>query len=469
MTTYILGAGPAGMAVVDGLVDANAGHFVVLDKAPILGGLAQTVTWDGVGDHDLGPHKIFSLDRALVERVEALLPASQWLTRNKVSSIFMKGHYLPYPPSPFALARVFGLFSFAKMVTGYGITKLRGVISDGTPRTFEDDLQARLGKPLYEILFKPIAEKLWGDPKTLDVKLSKGRVQTPSLLEVLGRLLKIKKGSDFEALTFRYPKTGLGCLWKAIKSKSEGRGEFLLNHTVVGLVVKDKMVFSIKVSENGQDRMIDLEPGDSVVSTLPLTLTSHLFGDNLSPHVKSIAEQVVTLNDLLLVFLHIDRPSLFDESWVFVPDPGIAFHRLSEQESFDPEMTPNGSIVCCEIMSSSNRSMASKSDNELIRLSEEGLCAMGYGAFRVLNRRVIRLPKSYPVFRKGFEPGLKELIAELDQLKNFKSIGRQGAFNYIGTLDAMDIGYGCAKWITEGMRSPWQDERERTNHYPVLD
>lgn len=469
MTIYILGAGPAGMAVVDGLVDANVGNFVVLDKAPILGGLAQTVTWDGVGEHDLGPHKIFSLDPALVERVEALLPPGQWLTRKKISSIFMKGYYLPYPPSPFALARVFGFFSFTKMVTGYGVARLKSMISTSAPTTFEDDLQTRLGRPLYEILFKPIAEKLWGDPKTLDVKLSKGRVQTPSLLEVLGRLLKIKKGSNFEALTFRYPKTGLGCLWKAIKSKSEGRGIFLLNHTVVGLAVKNDMVFSITVSENGRERVIDLASGDTVVSTLPLNLTSRLFGDSLSPHVKSIAEQVVALNDLLLVFLHIDRPSLLDESWVFIPDPAIAFHRLSEQESFDPEMTPNGSIVCCEIMSSPNRPMMGKSNNELIRLSEDGLNAMGYGDFCVLNRRVIRLPQSYPVFRKGFEPGLKELIAELDQLKNFKSIGRQGAFNYIGTLDAMDIGYGYAKWIAEGMKVSWKEERERTNHYPVLD
>ncbi len=31
MTTYILGAGPAGMAVADGLIDANGGDFVLLE------------------------------------------------------------------------------------------------------------------------------------------------------------------------------------------------------------------------------------------------------------------------------------------------------------------------------------------------------------------------------------------------------------------------------------------------------
>ncbi len=470
MTVYILGAGPAGMAVVDGLVDANVGNFVVLDKAPVLGGLAQTSKWEGVGDHDLGPHKIFSLDQTLVARVERLLPPERWLTRNKVSSIFIKGHFLPYPPSPFSLAGVFGLVAFSQMVSGYGFAKLKSLLYRVSPKTFEEDLQGRLGKPLYHILFKPIAEKLWGNPKELDVKLSKGRVQTPSLLEVLGRLLKLKSNSNFEALTFRYPKAGLGSLWQSIERKSKGHGEFLLNHTVSGITIENKTVKSISIRDkSGQVRVFELAPEDLVVSTLPLMLTADLLGEALSPSIKAVAQKVIALNDLLLVFLHVDTPSLLEESWVFVPDPDIAFHRVSEQESFDPEMTQNGSIVCCEIMSSDKRPMAEKSDAELVTLAENGLADMGYGGFNVLNRRVIRLPKSYPVFRAGFEPGLKKLISELDELENFKSIGRQGAFNYIGTLDAMDIGYGYAKWVSEGVKDSWGSERERTNHYPVLD
>lgn len=469
MTTYILGAGPAGMAVADGLVNAGAGPFVLLEKGPTLGGLAQTVEWPGVGAHDLGPHKIFSLDRSLVARVEGLLPEADWLTRAKVSSIYMKGRYLPYPPSPFSLAGVFGLPAFAKMVFGYGVARLSAVVRSLPPRTFEEDLERRLGKPLYDILFRPIAEKLWGDPRQLDVKLSKGRVQTPSLVEVLGRLLKIRKSSDFEALTFRYPRNGLGRLWQAIEAKSRGQGTFLLRHAVTGLDIEGDHVRRIRYTTDGTGGVIDLAPGDQVVSTLPLAHTTQLLSRSLPAHFPQLAEKVVTLNDLLLVFLHVDKQSLLDESWVFVPDPDIVFHRLSEQESFDPAMTPKGSILCCEIMSSAGRPYASRSDDELSLLAQQGLAAMGYRDFRVLGSRVIRLPKSYPVFRAGFESGLAELIRGLDGYANFRSIGRQGAFNYIGTLDAMDIGYGYARWLAGGRSATWEGERERTNHYPVLD
>lgn len=469
MTTYVLGAGPAGMAVIDGLVDAKGGDFVILDKGSQLGGLAQTLNWENIGSHDLGPHKIFSLDRDHVNRIENLLQPDDWLTRDKVSSIFINGHYLPYPPSPFALSGVFGLFAFSKMVMGYGLALLSNLFRKSSPRTFEEDLVGRMGTPLYTVLFKPIAEKLWGNPKELDVKLSRGRVQTPSLIEIIGRLLKLKNNSEFEALTFRYPKKGLGQIWSAIEKKTKDSGQFLLEHNITRLVTNNGCVSEIHYQSPNGEGVIHVGVDDDVVSTLPLTLTTTLLSDSLPSHIPDMAKNVIGLNDLLLVFFHVEQKSLIKESWIFVPDPKIIFHRLSEQESFDPEMTPNGSIVCCEIMSGKDRLLAGHTDEGLCSEAIKGLNSMGYKDFNVLTKRVIRLPKSYPVFRTGFEIGLAEIIQVLDKFENFRTVGRQGAFNYIGTLDAMDIGYGVAKWLTEGKKLPWQQERERTNHYPVLD
>lgn len=470
MTTYILGAGPTGMGVVDGLIDANNRDFILIERGHQLGGLAQTVTWPEVGAHDLGPHKIFTLNVNLSKRVEALLPETDWLTRQKISSIFINGHYLSYPPSPFSLARVFGIYSFLGMVIGYGLARIKSIFRSRSPNTFEEDLSNRIGRPLYDVLFKPIALKLWGNPQKLDVKLSLGRVQTPSFLEVIGRILKLKKNSEFEALTFRYPKGGLSRIWTAIEAKSKSKDQFLLGHKVTRLEATKDRVTAIHFQSNGINGRIDIRPDDNIVSTLPLTLTTKLLSAALPQHLPKLAEKVITLNDLILVFLHIDQPSLLDESWVFVPDPNIVFHRLSEQESFDPSMTKSGSIVCCEIMSGPDRPIGEKTDLDLCADAINGLSKMGYMNYKVLGKYVIRLPQSYPVFQVDFEIGLKEIIQSLDQFVNFRSIGRQGAFNYIGTMDAMDIGYGYAEWLVRGGASiPWQQERERTNHYPVLD
>ena len=410
-----------------------------------------------------------------MSRVENLLSPDDWLTRDKISSIYMRGHFLPYPPSPFSLANVFGLATFMRMIMGYAAARFFSLIGSKAPQTFEDDLIGRLGAPLYEVLFKPIALKLWGDPKNLDVKLSQGRVQTPSLWEVFQRLVGLQKTSEFEALTFRYPRGGLQRLWQAISKKARNKGKFLLQHEITKIGVENGRVSTLswrnlKTDEQEETRLKD---ADIVVSSLPLGLLTHLMKGGLSPDAGELISKTVQLNDLLLVFFKIDSPSLLDESWLFVPDPEVAFHRISEQESFDPDMTPDGSIVCCEIMNNEMRPMSACSDDELIAKAEEGMRRMGYAGFGILDSRVIRLPRSYPVFRPGFEPALKDILSELDGIANFRTVGRQGAFNYIGTLDAMDIGYGCARWLVAARKDKenpdWEVERRRTSHYPVLD
>jgi protoporphyrinogen oxidase len=471
VTVFILGGGPAGLAIADGLIDETDAPFVLIDQAPALGGLARTVHWDGVGDHDLGPHKIFTLDQGLRERVEALLPPGSWLTRDKVSSIYMQGHYLDYPPSPLSLAAVFGTQSFAGMVMDYGVARLKALGRAATPATFEDDLVARLGRRLYEVLFRPIALKLWGDPPTLDVKLSRGRVQTPSLAEIALRILKLQKSSQFEALTFRYPRGGLGRLWAAIEAKGREGDRFARECSVRSFEVEGDRIDAIDCvkPDTGATVRFAVDDEDFVASTLPLSLLVHLLRGHLDEEVVAAARSIIALNDLLLVFFHVDVPSLLDDSWVFVPDPQIVFHRISEQESFDPDMVPCGSIVCCEIMSNELRPMSAQSDEHLVDEAKRGLADMGITHARILGHRVIRLPKSYPVFRAGYEEGLKTVLAALDRFSNLRTVGRQGAFNYIGTLDAMDIGYGFARWYSSQDRGPWQAERERTSHYPVLD
>jgi len=471
MTVHILGGGPTGMAIVHGLTLADRSDFVLIERGETLGGLAQSITWDGCGTHDLGPHKLFTLDDELMTRVENLLPHEEWLTRDKISRIYIKGHFLPYPPSPFSLAKVFGVGAFVGMTASYGIAKARGLFTADDARTFEDDLRARLGGPLYEVLFKPIAEKLWGDPLDLDVKLSRSRVQTPAALEIIARLLKLRKTSDFEALTFRYPRGGLQKLWDSIRSQAGAQSRFLLGHEVTAIETEARRVRTIRCLDrtSGETRSLNLGRDDFVASTVPISRLPTLLSAAISDRCRRQIQEMIVLNDLLLVFLKIDRPQLFPESWIFVPDPDIPFHRVSEQESFDPGMTGSGSIVCCEIMSHALRPLARQSDQEIIDAAKQGIAQMGYQGFEVEAERLIRLPKTYPVFRPGFEPALAEVLAELDQLENLRTLGRQGGFAYIGSLDAMDIGYGFARWYVDREAASWKAERDRTSHYPVLD
>lgn len=469
MTIYVLGAGPTGMAIVDGITDSNLDDFVVFEKSNSIGGLAQTIYWNDIGYHDLGPHKIFSQDQNLVNRIEKLLSEKDWITKDKISSIYMKGYFLPYPPSPFSLGKVFGLKLFIQMCFGYAFAIIKSFFSKQNPKTFEEDLTLRLGHPLYNLLFEPIAKKLWGNPKELDMKLSRGRIQTPSIMEILLKIFGIQKKSNFEALTFRYPKGGLVKLWESIINKSKSRGSFLLEHEISGINIKDDRIVEISSKKNGKEVKHLINPNDYVVTSLPLGITVPLLKKYVGDQILKTVKEVVVLNDLILVFLHIDKKSFIDESWIFVPDPDIIFHRISEQESFDQGMVENGSIVCCEIMINENKKISFTDEEELFALTERDLNKMGYKNFKILSKKIINLPKSYPVYKKGYEAGLTKILNKIDKLENFKTVGRQGSFNYIGTLDAMDIGYGFTKWYKHRTNKEWQKERDRTSYYPVLD
>ena len=470
-TLYILGAGPTGLALAQELAETRPDlRVVMIERGRSLGGLAQTRTWADYGTHDLGPHKIFTLDQELWKRIRALIPADQWLTRPKRSRIYLKGAFLPYPPSPLALARVFGIGAFVRMCYGFGTARFRSP-PKGTP-TFESDLRSRVGDGLYDILFRPIALKLWGEPTTLDAKLSRGRVQTPSISEVILRLLRIKKTSQFEALEFDYPHGGLSRLWDSIRRRTEATTTYRLGAEISRLEFSDRQITALVVKgEQGEER-VPLAAGDYVFSTLPL-LRMLKAAQGVPEAISQSANEIVRLNDLVLVFFKLDVPELFSDSWIFVPDSAISFHRVSEQKSFDPAMTPHGTIVCCELMSNPTRPIADRTNDELAALAEKDLRILNGGNFKVMDAKVIRLPASYPVYVTGFAPKLEQVIGHFDRMENFKSIGRAGAFNYIGTLDCMDIGYGAGRWFAQPdaatRAARWTAERVRTSHYPVLD
>ena len=99
-------------------------------------------------------------------------------------------------------------------------------------KSFEQDLSARVGFALYDKLFRPIAEKLWGDPLNLNTKLSQGRVQIPNVFEIILGTLGLNPTSSFEALEFSYPKGGLKMLWQAISRNISSNGKILVDHAV---------------------------------------------------------------------------------------------------------------------------------------------------------------------------------------------------------------------------------------------
>jgi protoporphyrinogen oxidase len=464
---YILGGGPTGISVAHELNNTMDAEFILIEKGNKVGGLASTINWEPHGLHDLGPHKIFSIDKELEKKVKLIIGDENWITKEKKSKIFLNGKLINYPPSPFVILRTFGIFSFTKFVFSFLYQKFYLNYKPQKINSYKDHLITRVGSQIFENVFKPITEKIWGDPSILDKKLSETRVQLPSIFDMLLLTIGIKKKNNFEANEFIYPKNGLNKIWEKIKSNIDDKN-FHLETTVKSFSLEKNKVNKIYAKKNNEDVVYTLSEQDVVINTLPLNIVQNSFKDTFGEKFIEESNKILKMNDLFLVFLSIKKSKLFDESWLFVADKKLIFHRVSEQKSFDDQMVKNDrTIVCCEVMI--NKFNNEFSDEEIINKTIEDLSNLKKDKIEVLDKKLIKLFKSYPVYQKDYEIKLKSIIDRYDSVENFYTIGRQGSFNYIGTLDCMDIGFGFVKWFKNKHTNSWEDERKRTDQYPILD
>ena len=464
---YILGGGPTGISVAHELNNISDAEFLLIEKGNKIGGLASTLNWEPHGLHDLGPHKIFSIDKKLEKKVKLILGNENWVTKKKKSKIFLNGKLINYPPSPLIILKTFGFFLFIKFVISFLYQKFYLNFKKKKIDSYKDHLTTRVGSEIFSKVFQPITEKIWGDPSTLDKKLSETRVQLPSIFDMLLLTIGVKKKSNFEANEFIYPKNGLNNIWKKIQSNLNDKN-FHLETSVISFSLKDNKVQKIYAKKNGKEIAYNLSSEDIVINTLPLNIIQDSFKETFGKEFIEESNRVLKMNDLFLVFLSIKKPKLFEESWIFVADRSVIFHRVSEQKSFDDDMVKDDrTIVCCEIMI--NNFNKEFSDEKIISKTIEDLSRIKNEKIEVLDKKLIKLFKSYPVYQKEYEAKLKSIINKYDSIENFYTIGRQGSFNYIGTLDCMDIGFGFAKWLENKNISSWEEERKRTNKYPILD
>ncbi len=470
---YVLGGGPCGLALAYELSQHKI-PVTVIEASDQLGGLAKTISW-GQSTMDYGPHKLFTLNEELMNKVLQLRPSAMWLEHSKTSRIYMNGHYLSYPPSPLDLWKTFGTVAFLHSCWDMLLAKIHGVMGGGRfgAATFENDARARVGDTLYGLFFKPLANKIWGDPIRLDETLSKSRIQVPSVRALIRNLFQRGKKSTWQANTYRYPKGGLSTLWTVMeKSIRDQGGEIILNDPVASLDTDALQRIQTLKLQSGKTFSLNPEQ-DWVFSTLPFARLGRMITPAVPKDIVQLTEEL-QLNDLWLIFMKVEGDVLKGNAWIFAPDNSVVFHRVSTQRKFDPGMVEgNLDLICCEIMNYPGKPTATMSEAEIIQACIKGLQDMKLidSAKVVKETRIVKLPRSYPVMTVGYQKTQTEMLEYFDRYTNLRTIGRQGAYNYIGTLDAMDTGFGAARWLLERSKgkADWQAERKRTMFYPILD
>lgn len=446
MRIAIIGAGPAGMTAAFQLSKELGNKLSAIDvyeKSDTVGGLSKSITLWGQRV-DLGPHRFFSHDSSINELWLEVVKG-QYEIVDRLTRIYYKKRFFDYPIKAFNALSGLGIFEAARCVISYIWAQI------SPPRdtsTFEGWVISRFGKRLFNIFFKTYSERLWGISCTdLDADFAAQRIKKLSLFEAIKNALLPGKGSTHATLVdqFAYPSGGTGAVYESMRQFVESKGGKVMTGTgIEKIITKQGEVTSVQL-ENGE-----VVEYDQVISTMPLTqMVERLPG--VPPEVLE-ASKKLKFRNTILVYLKVDKPDLFKDQWLYIHDPSVTFGRVTNFRNWIPSVygDSQSSVLCMEYWCNFEDQLWSMDPKEVIETAKKEIVTAGLvPAGLDIEGEMVKLPRCYPVYFRGYREALAPVQKYLDSIGGIHVIGRYGAYKYNNQDHSILMGMRIAENITQ--------------------
>ena len=424
MRIAVIGAGPAGLTA--GLELAKGGIAVdVFEASSQVGGLARSIDLWGQRV-DLGPHRFFSTD-ARVNRFWLDVVGSDYHLVSRLTRIYFDGKFFDYPLRPLNVFTQLGIAETTLTLLSYARQCL-GLNAKADQPSFEAWVTRRFGKRLYETFFKTYSEKLWGIPCTeLSEDFAVQRIRKLTLRDAVGAALFPSKKHEHRTLAdcFAFPSQGTGMVYERIADRlSAAGGQVLLNSPIRHVQTVDGRVTGITTADGIEHAY------DHVISTMPLTLLVQ--GLNNVPQSVLDAVDQLKFRNTVLVYLEVADPKLFRDQWLYIHDARVRVGRVTNFSNWQmaQQTDPPSSILCCEYWCNHTDETWTASDEQLASQAVAELKLIGLLPTSVHNSHVVRIPRSYPVYRIDYRQHVNVVSDFLRQIQGLSVIGRYGSFKY---------------------------------------
>lgn len=476
-TALIIGAGPAGLTAATELLQRTDIHPIVLEATSQIGGISQTVNYNG-NRMDIGGHRFFSknervtqwwqelmpmqgapaLDDILLEKNKPLAEGGPdpektdcvMLNRERVSRIFFLRKFFDYPISvKWATFAGLGLKNTFRAGWGY----MKAVFHKLPETSLENFYINRFGRPLYEMFFEDYTTKVWGvHPSQIGADWGAQRVKGLSIFallkDVLTRPFRQAGGDQKNVETslieqFVYPKYGPGQLWTlaAERVKAMG-GEVLMESEVIGINVKNNQVISVEVQTPKGRQTIQC---DYCFSSMPIKdLVASLKGITVPKEVAQIASKL-PYRDFITVGVLAKKLKITNgtpirtwqnrvpDTWIYVQERDVKVGRLQIFNNWSPYMVANYRdtvFVGMEYFCNEGDELWQMSKEDFVKMAVAELAKIEVVKPEdVLDATQVKIRKAYPAYFGTYKqlPTVRDF---LDTMPNLWCIGRNGQHRY---------------------------------------
>ncbi|MBF0185530.1 MAG: N-acetylneuraminate synthase family protein [Magnetococcales bacterium] len=404
----ILGAGPTGLVLAWKLLE-NGWQVDLYDKNPRVGGMCQTWPW-GEFLVDVGPH-IFHTPEATL--------AAFW--EKEFGDLFVKGEFrcknvqgeqfdqfYDYPIS------WEGISHFAPEIKKRIIDELEHRNPEEKKRatTYREYMNAEVGPTLREMFFERYPQKIWGIATD-----QMSAIWAPKRIEFRQKITPFYH-QQWNAVG----KYGTGCIFERIREKIEHLGgRCHLQQSVQAIEVQENRLQCIRFA-NGQLRQIGTE--EVVVSTLPITLTAQLLGQQSALRFRGICS----------LFFAYNTPTILPEGchWLYYDSPRLLFNRITEAKKMAPAVAPaDKTFLTAEICYGDDDPLLATPPQQLLDQVAAQIEMTGLAPRSLLLDQAIHWePHVYPLQQLGFQEELARTRAAISRVRNLFSIGAGGDFFY---------------------------------------
>ncbi len=510
----IIGGGPAGLTAAYELLKNKTDDYevVVLEESDTLGGISQTVHYEG-NRMDIGGHRFFSKDDTIMNWWKEILPLQGrpayddiilkkkkayskggpdpervddvMLLRERVSRIYYNNTFFDYPVT-LSMKTIRGMGLLATLHAGFSY--LGACLHKRKETNLENFYINRFGKVLYRMFFEGYTEKLWGrHPSEISADWGSQRVKGLSIRAVIGnmfgKLFHRKKRRVETSLIeeFLYPKYGPGQLWETVGKKIEAMGGVIRQrHHVTKINVNDGRISSVVCDTGRGDMTID---GDIFMSSMPVKeLIEGMEGaSTIKPEIAKAAS-TLPYRDFVTVGLLVNKLDLVNETdrktignivpdcWIYVQERSVKLGRIQIFNNWSPYLVkdPDHTVwIGLEYFCNEGDEFWNMSEEDCVSYAVKELCQMGViEKDAVLDSHRVQVKKAYPAYFDGYSH-MNELVKFLDGFENLYCIGRNGMHRYNNMDHSMATAIEAVKLIQKGEKdksSVWRVNTEADYH-----